>query len=103
MIVFRVFTHRSGLKPIVNVLHFGSAYKELKPKIEELRLKGCHPLQAGLFASPPSNHKKKGQRSLARMPQETLFSNLVERNGGGVSLAQNKIKISSQSEKLCTF
>jgi len=76
MIVFRVFTHRSGLKPTVNVLHFGSAYKELKPKIGERRLEGCHPLLAWLSLHPPPSNHKKGQRSLASMTQETLFSNL---------------------------
>lgn len=37
------------------------------------------------------------------MPQETLFSNLKEGNGGGGHVRLKKIKISSRSEKICTF
>lgn len=78
MIVFRVYTHRSGLKPslltfYILVLHT----KRIKAKIGERRLKGSlsPPYWRGSLCIPPLITKK-GQRSLASMPQETLFSNL---------------------------
>lgn len=73
MIVFRVFTQ------------FGSAYKELKQKQRAEAGGDQSPLNCVSLHSP--HESQKGQRSLASMPQETLFSIFKKEMGEEILLA----------------
>lgn len=106
MIVFQdIYTHRSGLKPCLLTFTFWfCVQRELKQKQESGGLSGvCHSLLARLSSHPPSNHKKRSEVSGQHASGNPVFKPLGRKWGRGHIWLKNKIQISSQSEKNCTF
>jgi len=107
MIVFRVFTHGSGLKPTLMTLYILVLHtKRIKAKkYESGGLRGVgNPLLARLSLHPPLPWITKKVRGhwLACL-RKPCFQTFRKELGEGRSLAKKNYKFSSQSEKIVPF